>query len=286
MMVGMGLAEKDSTTNELKLQNSLSVDYIEIPDIEASGGNITIDTGDFYGSGNVEAKGTREVSITNNTNLLLKVNSIVIDEAGGKLVYNGNVLDSASSDETSVTNNLKNQINAINGSKKDVAFNKVAAETNSGIGIKIEGTYDKNIQYSGSVTIDGKIETIDQNIKPLANVQIQGDIINREGNVTISSANNDIVIQGKNASDSVAVSGTTVTLSASQGSIAQGYTDGIVNIGGSVKDQYADEIKGTQTGSNGSVADKVNTPANGSVASGSYIAGGSVYINAAVCCFI
>ena len=32
----------------------------------------------------------------------------------------------------------------------------------------------------------GKIEKIDQNIKPLANVQIQGDIINREGNVTIN----------------------------------------------------------------------------------------------------
>ena len=265
MMVNMGLAVKDTTTNELKMQNSLSVDYIEIPDIEASGGNITVDTSDLYGSGTVQAKGTSVVSITNNTNLLLKVNSIVIDEAGGKLVYNGNILDSATNDEASVTDTLKNHINAINSNVKNVGFDKVTAETNSEIGINIKGTHNGNIQYSYIVGEGESSQTIIHNVKPLANIQIQGDIINREGNVTISSANNDIVIQGQTINDSVVISGTSVSLSASKGSIAQGYTDGIVNIGGSVRDEYENQSSTSST---------INTP-------GSYIAGGSVYINAA-----
>ena len=66
-----------------------TIDYISLPDIVASGGNINITTDTLAGSGTMEAKGAPEVTVTNNTNLYMKINNITVGDAGGEINYNG-----------------------------------------------------------------------------------------------------------------------------------------------------------------------------------------------------
>ena len=61
-----------------------TIDYISLPDIVASGGNINITTDTLAGSGTMEAKGAPEVTVTNNTNLYMKINNITVGDAGGE----------------------------------------------------------------------------------------------------------------------------------------------------------------------------------------------------------
>ena len=78
-MLTLGLAErvpvKDSVpqnpTYVLEPKASLLVDYVEIPELVGSGGNITVDTDVFKSSGGTgvtKAQGTPVLNITNNTN--------------------------------------------------------------------------------------------------------------------------------------------------------------------------------------------------------------------------
>lgn len=288
-MVDMGLATVD-TSGKLTMQNSCRVDYVEIPDLVASGGNITIDTSDFGGSGKVAAQGTPSINIVNNTNMLLKVNEVIMDDPGGMLIYNGSALTPTGSDAAAVTASLNSKINALNKKNSGSAqagFNTAVASEGSTGSITITGKNSlQQITYNGTITnpLDTTKSITFENyvVKPLANVQIQGNIINKHGNVNITSLNNDILIQGKTAIDNVAVSGANVTLTANAGSITQGYTDGIVSIGGSVQEYYNDYYKtlpNVEKVENIGVAETL--PAEGSKGSGSYIAGGSVYINAA-----
>ena len=288
-MVQMGLATVD-TSGKLTMQNSCRVDYVEIPDLVASGGNITIDTSDFGGSGKVAAQGTPSINIVNNTNMLLKVNEVIMDDPGGMLVYNGSALAPEGSDAAAVTASLNSKINALNKKNSGSAqagFNKAVASEGSTGSITITGNNSlQQITYNGTIPNPIKVDEpfifTDYKVKPLANVQIQGNIINKHGNVNITSLNNDILIQGKTAIDNVTVSGANVTLTATVGSITQGYTDGIVSIGGSVQEYYNDYYKtlpNVEKIENIGVAETL--PAEGSKGSGSYIAGGSVYINAA-----
>ena len=69
-----------------------TIDYIELSDIVASGGNINIQSDNLSGEGSLTAKGAPEVVVNNNTNLYLKVNDITIGEAGGEIHYNNTSL--------------------------------------------------------------------------------------------------------------------------------------------------------------------------------------------------
>ena len=74
---------------------SLDVDYVEIPDIVSSGGNINIYAGksdNVNGSGKLEAKGAPKVTINNNSNLYMKVNDITVVEPGGDIRLNNKSL--------------------------------------------------------------------------------------------------------------------------------------------------------------------------------------------------
>ena len=288
-MVQMGLATVD-TSGKLTMQNSCRVDYVEIPDLVASGGNITIDTSDFGGSGKVAAQGTPSINIVNNTNMLLKVNEVIMDDPGGMLVYNGSALAPEGSDAAAVTASLNSKINALNKKNSGSAqagFNKAVASEGTTGSITITGNNSlQQITYNGTITnpLDTTKSITFENyvVKPLANVQIQGNIINKHGNVNITSLKNDILIQGKTAIDNVAVSGANVTLTANAGSITQGYTDGIVSIGGSVQEYYKNYYDDLVAGRTvGTIGIEETLPTEGSKGSGSYIAGGSVYINAA-----
>ena len=233
-MLDMGLATLDED-NKLVVKDTLFVDFVEVPELTASGGNITIATDNLMGatSGTIKAQGTPEITITNNTNLLTKVNSITVDDAGGKLIYNNNIVIGTSAAD------FNKNINAIN-KDAEASLGVVQAAAGESGKVKIQGLYNgKNINYKGSfVDEQGVTQTVAGSIRPMANIQVQGNIYAKDGAVEITSAHDNIVIQGKTVQDAVAISGATVALNADNGSITQGYTNGIVNIGADVRSQY------------------------------------------------
>lgn len=275
-MLDMGLAEQTSA-GKIVPKASLLVDYVEIPELVASGGNISVETDDLQSaSGTLQAKGSPAINITNNTNLLTKLNSITVEESGGKLLYNGTEITGA---------NLQDYNNKINSLNKNAKANfqtvDVASASGSVGSITIKGLYDGNsINYSyieGGATCAGSY-------RPMANIQVQGNLYAKDGSITIHSEADSIVIQGRSVQDAVGISAATITLEAAQ-SITQGYTDGIVNIGGDVREQYDAQYQsiiednGTTNGTY-EMTQVGSAPAKGSKGSGSYIAGGSIYINA------
>ena len=256
-----------------------TIDYISLPDIVASGGNINITTDTLAGSGTMEAKGAPEVTVTNNTNLYMKINNITVGDAGGEINYNGVGLKS---------NDYNKTINELNIDKeKSAQFSKVTPTAEAGTG----GTITVNGNYGGSyvqakVTVDGKEQTIET--KPKADIEINGYVNAKKGIVNINSRANNIIIQGASADSSAGVSGKEVHLTAASGSVSQGYTDGITNIGGSVQDQYQskydalkkefDDKYGYEHTENISGEVKSSTKANN--LSGNMIVGENIYINA------
>ena len=270
-MLAMGLAEVQTGANgstELVLIANMKVDYVETPELLVSGGNITVDTSNLKSSDNtgvLKAQSVDGINITNNTNLLLKVNEITVDAEGGLLIYNNQEMTASS------TADINNKISALNESAT-AGFNIINTVDNAGTGaVNINGNYNGD-------KIEFKVpgETTTRQYLPLANIQVQGNIINNVGNVNIKSANNNIVVQGETVQEAVAITGKEVNLNAG-GSVIQGYTDGIVHIGGSPQLTYKDLYDQLKQDHN-TVNQGYPTPDYGSV--GSYIAGGAVYINA------
>ncbi len=256
----------------------MTVDYIELPDIVASGGNINIQSDTLSGSGSLKAQGAPEVVINNNTNLYMKINNITVGEPGGEINFNNNSLTG---------NDYKEKITGLNVDKtKGVNFTELTADAGNGTGGKliINGNYNAGA-VKAIITVDGKTQEIQTT--PRADIEINGIVNSEGGTVEISSAANNIIIQGETAEDSAAVKGQTVKLSASNGSVSQGFQEGIVSIGGNVQDQYKsqyDSMKNdwdTQYGYDH--AENVHEVKYGSaVASqGNMIAGENIYINAA-----
>ena len=256
----------------------ITVDYIELPDIVASGGNINIQSDTLSGSGSLKAQGAPEVVINNNTNLYMKINNITVGESGGEINFNNNSLTS---------DNYKEKITGLNADKsKVVNFTKLTADAGNGTGGKliINGNYNAGA-VKAIITVDGKTQEIQTT--PRADIEINGIVNSEGGTVEISSAANNIIIQGETAEDSAAVKGQTVKLSASNGSVSQGFQEGIVSIGGNVQDQYKSQYDSMKndwdTQYDYDHTENVHEVKYGSaVASqGNMIAGENIYINAA-----
>lgn len=256
-----------------------TIDYIELSDIVASGGNINIQSDNLSGEGSLTAKGAPEVVVNNNTNLYLKVNDITIGEAGGEIHYNN----------TSLTGDAAKDNATIEGLNKDeisANFGTISpdAAANDGGRIVINGNYGGTAVYA-KVTIDGQNQNIQ--MTPRADIEINGLVDGGDGIVEIRSAANNIVIQGDSASDSAGVKGKTVKLSASNGSVSQGFQEGIVSIGGDVQDQYASQYEEGKTHFDDIYGFKHDTvhdewSKNEEVKSdGNRIAGENIYISAA-----
>ncbi|MBS5427097.1 hypothetical protein, partial [Phascolarctobacterium succinatutens] len=256
-----------------------TIDYISLPDIVASGGNINITTDTLAGSGTMEAKGAPEVTVTNNTNLYMKINNITVGDAGGEINYNGVGLKS---------NDYNTTINELNIDKaKSAQFGKVTPTAEAGTGgtITVNGNYGGN-HVQAKVTVDGKEQTIET--KPKADIEINGYVNAKKGIVNINSRANNIIIQGASADSSAGVSGKEVHLTAASGSVSQGYTDGITNIGGSVQTQYNDKYNalkkyfddkyGYEKTEN--ISGEVTTSTKAKDLTGNMIVGENIYINA------
>ena len=253
----------------------MTVDYIELPDIVASGGNINIQSDSLSGSssGSLKAQGAPEVVINNNTNLYLKVNNVTVGEAGGEVNFNNAALTSA------------------DGTKYGGITIAPDKESGSGGELVINGNYGGGYVYA-QVDLpkdQDSTQSVQQTIqlKPRADIEINGIVNSEEGTVRITSAADNIVIQGESAADSAAVKGKTIVLSASKGSVSQGFQEGIVNIGGSVQTQYDDLYQDAKDHfdnkygfKHDSVEDEWSTNDAANEPSGNMIAGENVYINA------
>lgn len=253
------------------------VDYVEIPELTASGGNIAINTSVLKSSkatGSLAANGSPEINVTNNTNLMLRLQRINVDDGGGRLLYNNEQLTgSTSSDFNNNISKLNKKANAASG-----GFQSVKSETGIGGSINIKGNYS-GAPLDYMVVEDGKASY--GQYLPQADIIVSGDVYNKNGSIKITSQNNNITIAGASAQDSVSVLGASVALSAG-GSITQTFTDGIVNIDHDPRQffnkQY-DKLKKDKeniydiTGPNG-------VPYDGMEPTGSFIAGGVISINA------
>ncbi|MBQ2592966.1 MAG: hypothetical protein II567_06765, partial [Candidatus Riflebacteria bacterium] len=264
--------------------NQLYVDYIELPDMLSSGGNIYIngaEAKDITGKGLIKAQGAPKINIENNSNLYMKVNDLKIIEPGGDIILND--LELGKNAKTTISGVTKVETDASSGSKIEVKENW-------------KNSYDA--KYKDPQT--GKTETI-KGYTPLTNIEINGHIENPYGNVIFYNANKDIILQGKTAKDSASINGASISISAPNGSIAQGYTQGITNIGytpENVLKKYAKDnenaiskgitsnYKKTQTKNlsekdlQGYIDQYKNSPsATNDSASGVWLAGGSIFLN-------
>ena len=283
--MGLGEVRKDSEGKEKFVPiKGATIDYISLPDIVASGGNINITTDTLAGSGKMEAKGAPEVTVTNNTNLYMKINNITVGDAGGEINYNGVGLKSSDYNKT---------INELNIDKaKSAQFSKVTPTAEAGTG----GTITVNGNYGGSlvrakakvINDDGTVTEQLIETKPKADIEINGYVNAKKGIVKINSKANNIIIQGASAKSSAGVSGKEVHLTAASGSVSQGYTDGITNIGGSVQTQYNDKYNalkkyfddkyGYEKTEN--ISGEVTTSTKAKDLTGNMIVGENIYINA------
>ena len=247
----------DSAGNIL---DDFAVNYIEIPDLAASGGNVIAQSRTFTGSGSVEAKGDPVVNLTNNTTLATKVNNITVYEPGGDIYYNNALLDTtASKDELE---------------KKGITVNELisAHGTKSSINILGNNQIDE-VNYRLNELATNK----DQRIPVKADIFLQGQVTAEGGTVTVRSQNDSIILEGKTAKDVAAVVGKTVSLTA-KGSIQQGYKDDIENIGGDPQEQYGNNYNNYKytNGTSGVYNQNKGVVA----ASKSRLSGDDIYINA------
>ena len=269
------------------------IDYIELPDLVASGGNITVDTGNLYGSGNMTAKGNPVITVNNYTNLMLVTNKITVEDPGGEFVYNGNQINQ---DTLALRQVEVERINVTKGK----GIPEIYAALGTGANIKITNYFDKLSYVGGDIPLydaDGKLagtEHIDGGtFSPRADIEVNGNITSLQGNVGIENKHHDITIEGKHVGDNVTVSGSVVSIVAPNGSVTQGYTDGIVNIGGDVRQQYKElydqdvtnltdkttgEFSGHDLLHRPEETDGARAPEDS--VRGGWIAGGQVYINA------
>ncbi|MBR4329013.1 MAG: hypothetical protein IKP71_04110, partial [Candidatus Riflebacteria bacterium] len=158
-----------------------------------------------------------------------------------------------------------------------------------------EGSFD--VKYKESST--NKDKTV--SYTPLSNLEINGHIENPVGQVNFFNISKDIVIQGKSAKDSSSIQAKSISISAPKGSIAQGYTEGITNIGYSpeyvlldyykkleeqiskgITSDYSDTLGKTLTlGEMTNYEEKYKTSGKkvNDFSSGVWLAGGSIFLN-------
>ena len=238
------------------------VDYVSLPDIVAAGGNVTISTDALQGTGTITAQGTPEVKVTNNTNLLLAVGNISIEGAGGEVVYNGESLPSADADT---------------GANRP----KIESVTSKQGEINILGNYNGQ-----DVHFKLENDQTDYTMTPPADILIGGMVDSHDGKVSITSAYNNVEVHALEENGLAGVQGREVNISAAHGSVNQGTIEGIVNIGGDPVQLYDSAYRHAKE--NEITYDPTNTVSNlpivpqngGTAASGTMIAGGSIYINA------
>ena len=279
-MVRLGLTEKgvDKDGNEtiVYVNSGRPVYYVEIPDISTGGGNINVMTNHFIGKGKLHANSAPGITITNNSDAYLKLNNITMGEQGGKITYNGkdNIISPGESRGNEDINNINvsktgasfseiygvtsngedgadlNVNNAFNGSKKST----ITVTDNMKVEMRQEITSDPNLSQDEKTSLLSELDNLSSNTTfdytAITDVEVNGKISNFYGNVRINNNSGDIRISGGTTNRPTGVSGNTVTLTAANGTIAQDYKEGIVNINGNPENYLADDAASLKTEAN------------------------------------
>lgn len=263
--------------------SGLTVDTIILPDIVASGGNIVVDAGSLKGAGTLKAQGSPEVTVENHTNLYMKVGDVKAVNPGGEVHYNG---QSLAKDAAAI-------IKSANQDKAAAVNLTVStdAATSTGGTVTIKSDYGKAAIKAkiDEVDAEGKKtgKKVDAELVPKADIEINGNVEAENGVVTVEDKNYNILLQGE-GSRTAEVNGKEIHLTAGK-SISQGFTQGIVNIGGNPEELYKDKYFNSEVNEfNGAYGyehtsrvhrdDRTHDEVlNGS---GSRIAGDNTYINA------
>lgn len=227
--------------------------YVEISNVTVSGGNISAFTDSVTGAGSLVAKTAEGINIDNQGTVALKLSDIQILDKGGEFKLNDQVV----TDKTGALGSFRGQLTAsANSEAPSITINSA---------------------YNGSVlvTSNGK----EQSINPDTSIDISGKLINRAGNISVSSGGD--VYADKTASISA---GGSLGITA-KGSITQSYSGGLFNVGGSVEELWKTEVGNLNNQSSvSSNANHVYGPGklgnadNGQA--GDMVAGGSIFLAA------
>ncbi len=236
----------------------LYIQYLSLPDMVCSGGNVSIDADKVAGTGSIDAKGAPQIVINNDSNLYMKVNDLSIIDYGGELIYNS----------LSLGNTAKTVFTTLS---------KVQTSDSSSARIAI------NENWNGTLNVveDG----VNKTLTPITNIELNGNISNPQGKVVIDNRSGDIVMQGATAETGATITAGEIEMKASEGAISQGFSDGILNIGGTPEEIYKDFATVQETLINGNESTSVSkTSVSNSIdesrQQGTWIAGGSVYLSA------
>ncbi|MDR1941931.1 MAG: leukotoxin LktA family filamentous adhesin, partial [Endomicrobium sp.] len=214
------------------------VKYITFNDINANRGEININADNLTGSGTISAQGYAEIKITNNSDLFLRLNDATIaDSSKGDIFFNGVLVENNS------------DINNINAGAS-AQFSSVYTSGN---------TEDPVIELNNTYSYDGRG----------AYLEMQGDILNRDGSFTANSVGSIYAKGNINARD--------IHIH-SDADVVQSYTDGFRHIGGDPESHWASVASSNE--SSGSITPGTVYDDNSGAKSGqNSIIGNNVFIS-------
>ena len=307
-MKDLNLLVMDDNGNVTAYNTSLPIYFVEIPDIATSGGNINVTANEFIGTGKLHANSAPSVKITNESDAYLKINNIIMGEKGGQIIYNQDHVIHP----PAATGNA--EINEINVNKNGAEFSEIGGRTDdteaAGLEVLNTRTFSGADGKTSTVQLKDKIkEKIDSDTEltdaekeeykqaiskgevkytAITDVEVNGKVSNFYGNVTIKNASGDIRISGGTTARPTGVEGNSVSLIAANGTIAQDYKEGIVNIDGEPEryfEKQANESKEalhlSETSSESGWRRYENPQRSFSQTPTGYIAGRDVYVSAA-----
>ena len=321
-MESQGLVEKDANGKiTAYLSSGRPVYYVEIPDIATSGGNINVKADDFIGTGILHANSAPSITIENKSDAYLKLNNILMGEQGGKIVYSGfgpHLQDTVIPPGAVEGNKKINEMNRNESGTSVAGFSEIYGVTNGeAAALKVLNTKTFSGDKTSTITVTDEMkqqmrqavendtalseENRNQLLKDINNnninsftytaipdVEVNGKISNFYGQVEINNKSGNIRISGGTKDRPTGVEGKTVRLIAANGSIAQDYKEGIVNIDGDPEkylEPQAASMKnklGLSTTDNDNGKNKTESYTRGtSTEATGYIAGRDVYVSAA-----
>lgn len=232
--------------------------FLNLGDIRARGGDVAVVAGALVGRGSLSAPGNASIHIENMSDKHLRLDKLVIEDAGGKLSFNG----------------------ALVGSNADIARRNVPVAGKAAQFASID---------SGKTGEKPVIEVLNGYLPPSKpdgsliippDIQITDDIINPTGNVTVKSLRGNVVL-GQDVKGGPKIIADTIDIEAGNDFI-QPYQDALYNIGG----QANDPTKQWDAVAKGNEADPLNPENNAIIGArpgtGSIIAGNNVYISARI----
>lgn len=232
-LIALGMTSRDAQGNIL-VTGSVVADAVVLPKISVSGGNVNINTQDIAATdASIKAYGTPTVSVINNTSLYVILDDITVGERGGEITYNTTKLEQG--DAAALTNNTS-LIKSLNKNVKDISFAELHAEASEGGKVDIKSNYAGSKEFEVKFTHEGEQVTAISKLMPNIELGNGASIINKSGNIDISNMVGDIVLNGN-------VNGQEINVKAAQGSLYQNSVQGLVNIGGDVKQQYASLVQ-------------------------------------------